>query len=108
MLKRIRDTHEGIATQLRQAVSAHGGVPVDNAGRWGGFENAVQGSRRFRDESPALKVLEEGEHMGIREYRDALAEPDVSRQVKDLIRSKLLPALMDQLFELQRRRFRSS
>ena len=108
VLQRIRDDHEESALELRRLVMEEGGEPSGGSGVWGGFARAVEGTAKVLGESPALKVLQEGEEHGLKLYRNALENPEVSSKLKDLIRDELMPQLNDHVMELQRRRDRAA
>ena len=108
VLQRIRDDHEESVLELRRIVMEEGGEPSTSSGVWGGFARAVEGTAKILGESPALKVLQEGEEHGLKVYRSALENPKVSSKLKDLIRDELMPQLNDHVMELQRRRDRAA
>lgn len=108
MLIRIRADHEETVRELRKLVMEAGGEPSQGSGPWGGFAKAVEGTATLLGETPALKVLQEGEEHGLKEYRDALDDPEVSPDLKALIRDELIPGLNDHIIELQRRRYRAA
>ena len=108
VLQRIRDDHEESVQELRRLVMQQGGEPSTGSGIWGGFARAVEGTATVLGESPALKVLQEGEEHGLKVYRSALENPKVPAQLKDLIREALMPQLNDHVMELQRRRDRAA
>ena len=105
-LDRIRSNHEDSARELSRLVSRAGADPATGSGLWGGFNQALKGTATLFGNSPALKVLQRGEVHSINDCENALANPDVSEEAKDLIRLKLLPSLSDHLIELQNRRNR--
>lgn len=108
VLQRIRDDHAESVQELRRLVIEEGGSPAAGSGIWGGFARAVEGTAKLLGESPALKVLQEGEEHGLKLYRNALENTQVSTRLKDLIRDELMPQLNDHIIELQRRRDRSA
>lgn len=108
VLQRIRDDHEESVLELRRIVMEEGGEPSSGSGIWGGFARAVEGTAKVFGESPALRVLQEGEEHGLKLYRQALQDPNVSGRLKDLIRDELMPQLNDHVMELQRRRDRAA
>jgi uncharacterized protein (TIGR02284 family) len=103
VLQRIRDDHEESVTELRRLVMEEGGEPSPGSGVWGGFTRALEGTAKMLGESPALKVLQEGEEHGLKLYRSALENPNVSSRLKDIIRDELMPQLNDHIIELERR-----
>lgn len=107
-LERIRADHSGNAGELRTFIIEAGGEPAIGSGLWGGFVQALEGAATLFGESPALRVLQQGEALGIAEYKQALEDPKVSEKAKDLIVRRLLPPLSDHLIDLQNRRERAS
>jgi hypothetical protein len=107
-LQRIRADHAKNAALLRMLVTDDGGEPSTGSGLWGDFVQAIEGAATLVGESPALRILQQGEALGITEYREALANPDVSENAKNLIRLELLPHLSDNLIDLQNRRDRAA
>src|SRR5262245_56665542 len=76
-LRRIHDEHRETANTLRQHVHQHGGKPDQGSGAWGAFAKAVEGAARLLGNKAALKALKEGEEHGIKEYEEALSDPDL-------------------------------
>jgi len=107
-LQLLAGDHEESVDQLSEFITDVGGEPAETSGLWGGFVKALAGSANLLGESPALKVLQEGEEHGIKEYQEALDDPDISDDSKDLIREELLPRLTDHVVELQRIRDRKA
>jgi len=103
-LERIRADHDDSAAELSKFVSACGCESSTGSGVWGGFVAAIEGAATLIGESPALSILQTGEKHGITEYENALDNPDVSSEAKQLIRAKLLPVLSNHLLELQQRK----
>lgn len=108
-LKLMRDDHEDNAAALRALVQ-DGGMEPATAGSaaWGGFSQAIRGTSKLVGESPALQILQQGEQHSIRLYEQALADPHVTEEVKELIREEMLPVLQGHLVELQFRRGRAA
>jgi uncharacterized protein (TIGR02284 family) len=90
-LRRIRDDHREAANTLRKHVHAHGGEPSTGSGWWGAWAKFVEGAAKVFGQAAALKALKEGEEHGIKEYREALDDDDVTEDCKALIRTQLLP-----------------
>jgi rubrerythrin len=104
ILSEIRNDHNTSCGLLRDHLRAMGATPSSDSGVWGGFAKAVEGTAKLLGSVPALKVLEEGEQHGIREYRDALEDTGVMEEIKSVIRASLLPPLEKHIATLQRLR----
>jgi hypothetical protein len=105
---RIRVNHLENAIMLRRMVSEDCADPCSGFDLWGGFVHAIRTTGSLIGESPALRILQQIEEQGIREYHRALSNTDVSREAKELIRQDLLPSLTSNVLELQGRRSRKS
>lgn len=106
VLRRVRSEHQDSAEQLREFVAENGGCPSLDSGMWDTFLPVLTGDAAVPGESFALQALEEGEELGMRDYQDALASPNVPERVKSAIRQQLLPRLSDHVSALQRLRNR--
>ena len=107
-LQRIRSDHAKNAAALRMLVTDEGGEPSAASGLWGDFVQAIEGVATLVGESPALRILQQGEALGITEYKEALDNPGLSERARELIRRELLPPLSDHLIDLQNRRDRAA
>ncbi len=103
-LEAIRADHQYSADELRRHLVDMGATPDEDSGAWGNFATALEGSAKLLGESPALAVLEQGEKHGISEYEEALANPRVMAEIKEVIRARLLPALDEHIATLSRLR----
>ena len=90
-LQRIRDEHSEAAAVLRERVRHFGGDPADGSGIWGTLAATLTGTAKLIGPATALGTLKQGEEYGIGQYESTLADPDVAREDKDLIRYRLLP-----------------
>ena len=90
-LRQIHVEHREAANTLRQHVHQHGGKPDQDSGAWGTFAKAVEGTAKLFGNSAALKALKEGEERGMKDYNDALQDPNLPEECKSLIRTRLLP-----------------
>ena len=90
-LRQIHVEHREAANTLRQHVHQHGGKPDQDSGSWGAFAKAVEGTAKVFGNAAALKALKEGEERGMKDYNDALQDPNLPEECKSLIRTKLLP-----------------
>jgi hypothetical protein len=82
-------SHQERAALLRQRILQLGGTPVETSGAWGAFANLIESGAAVLGDGLAIKALEEGEELGLREYRDeALA---LEGEAKVFVESSLLP-----------------
>jgi uncharacterized protein (TIGR02284 family) len=101
-----RDHSEAVAL-LRDQIRSAGGEPSQSSGPWGSFAKAVQGVAKLFGDDATLKALKEGEEHGLKDYEEAIQDPNVPTNVKRVIQEQLLPnqeqhvAVLDRLIEEQ-------
>lgn len=100
-LTRIRDEHTRTVGTLTSRVTSHGGTPVQGAGAWGVFANAVAGAAKLIGPQTALAALKQGELHGIEDYEKAVADPEVSTEARYLIRNELMPRCREHISSLE-------
>ncbi|MBK1832431.1 DUF2383 domain-containing protein [Roseibacillus ishigakijimensis] len=105
-LIQIRDGHRASVQTLTENVRSMGGQPDHDSGAWGTFANAVQSASALFGENAALTSLINGEEHGIHEYESALNSDDVMTECKAMIRSELLPRLLENKATLEQLRDR--
>jgi uncharacterized protein (TIGR02284 family) len=88
-LTRVRDEHTDAANQLAARVRALGGTPDASSGPWGDWAKLVTGTAAVISSDATLQALKAGENHGIREYEEALKNPNVDDTTKALIRERL-------------------
>jgi uncharacterized protein (TIGR02284 family) len=88
-LNAILSEHQQAASQLRAQIQQLGGTPVQDSGAWGTWSKIVMGTAKLLGDKAALKALKEGEESGLKEYQEALQDPDTSSEVKPVINSLL-------------------
>ena len=91
-LRRMAAEHANSVALLRKHIEEHGGVPDADSGVWGTWAQLLTGAAKLLGKNTAVKALKEGEEHGIKEYEEALEDPDFPDDCKTLIRSELLPA----------------
>lgn len=84
ILTRIRTDHEVTVSEPRRLVKEAGGEPSQRSGARGGFAKAVERTATLSGETPALRILQDGDEPGLKEYRDALEDPGVSPDLQNL------------------------
>ena len=93
VLESIRADHRDSVERLRAHIDDLGVQPDNSSGVWGQFAKAVEGFAKVFGETTTLMALEAGEVSGIDDYLCALSDPEVMDDIKDEIRSVLLPRL---------------
>ena len=88
-LRSLQRDHRDAADALWHHVEKHGGKPSEGSGAWGTFAQAVEGAAKLFGNAAALKALKEGEEHGLKEYEDALNDPDLPSDCKTLTQSLL-------------------
>jgi uncharacterized protein (TIGR02284 family) len=100
-LEGFRRDHIDSANRLRENVRDMGGEPSNDSGVWGTWAKAVEGTAKVLGDSAALKVLQEGEEHGRKEYEAALENDDVLPTCKEMIRVELLPRQLSHIARLR-------
>lgn len=101
-LTRIRDEHVSAVHALEERVRAMGGEPSANAGAWGALTSAVQTTANLLGAGSALEALKSGESAGRGDYEKTLEDIRVMPECRDLIRTRLLPPVLEHLATLER------
>ena len=99
-LHSIRMEHVDSVSVLEANVRGMGGTPEKEAGAWGTFANAIQGTANFLGEGSAIASLQSGEKTGKSGYEDALDDEKVMPACKEMIRATLLPRLNSHIASL--------
>lgn len=90
-LSSIRMDHVRAVDTLKRFVSTELRDDVKQAGPWGAFTKAFAGGASFFGDKAAIQALKVGEEHGIREYQVALEDQSIRPELKQVIRSELLP-----------------
>jgi len=101
-LQRLRDEHTESAAVLRERVRHFGGDPAEGSGIWGKVTAAITGTAKILGPAMALATLKQGEEYGIGQYENALCDPEIDSDDKDLIRHRLLPRANAHVADLDR------
>jgi uncharacterized protein (TIGR02284 family) len=88
-LHQLRTDHRDAADALWHHVEQHGGKPSEGSGPWGAFAKAVQATATIFGDAATLKSLKEGEEHGLKDYQDALQDPDLPADCQALLRGLL-------------------
>lgn len=87
----IRKNHMDAVATLKKFANAEIKKDAKDSGAWGEFAQAFTGTAKLVGNETAVKALRRGEEHGISEYKEALEDKKVSLELKEVIRTKLLP-----------------
>ena len=90
-LRQILEQHREAASILRQHVIQRGEEPSNSSGPWGSFAQLVTGTAKLFGTATTFRALKQGEEHGVSEYEEALADPNLDPECRDLIANTLLP-----------------
>jgi hypothetical protein len=92
-LMAIRDDHEKALSTMSKYVEGKPDLLKDteDAGPWGTFAKTWTKGRGLTGNEGALKALRQGEKHGIHEYEEALKDEKISKDLKEMIKTKFLP-----------------
>lgn len=92
-LQAIREGHQSNVTRLSKFVAGKPDLLEDteSAGAWGTFATTWTKGAKLMGNDAALKALQQGEEHGIREYKEALEDDSISKDLKAQIKSDMLP-----------------
>lgn len=97
-LRTMRSDHVMAVDTLKNFVETKVDSNVDSSGPWGAFTTAFAGGASLFGNKAAIKALKVGEEYGLNEYREALEDDAISKEVKDVIRTDLLPQQEQHIF----------
>jgi len=92
-LRYCEGSHRERVALLRQHIQARGGSPPRSSGAWGVFARAVEAAAALLGSRAALSALQEGEELGLTEYRSQTAVLD--RPSQQFVERYLLPAQIE-------------
>jgi hypothetical protein len=92
-LEAIRQDHQSNVDRLSKYVSGKKDLLEDteSAGAWGSFASAWTKGGKLMGNNTALKALQTGEEHGITEYKEALKDDSIDKNLKAQIQSDMLP-----------------
>lgn len=101
-LRAIESDHEEALTVLQERMTEiNAAAPVDS-GLWGEWANAVEGAAAAFGAKAAIKALKEGEEHGVKSYEKALRDQTLDDEIRQIIRSRILPKTKDHIAVLDR------
>jgi uncharacterized protein (TIGR02284 family) len=100
-LQRVLMEHRDSVSRLRALVRDEGGDPAEASGMWGYWAGMVTGLARLTGRGPTLQAMYQGEDHGRNEYESALKDDTVPAEVKEEVRTRLLPRQLEHLRTLQ-------
>jgi demethoxyubiquinone hydroxylase (CLK1/Coq7/Cat5 family) len=92
-LQAIREDHEKAVSVMSKYVAGKPSLLEDTqkSGPWGTFAKTWTKGRGLTGNKGALKALRQGEEHGINEYEEALEDKSIDPELKNQIRTELLP-----------------
>jgi rubrerythrin len=92
-LQMIRKDHEMAVTKLSKYVAGKKDLLEDttDAGAWGTFAKTWTKGASIMGNATAIKALSQGEQHGIDEYKEALEDKTLSPELKQAIKTEMLP-----------------
>lgn len=90
-LTSILRNHEKAVAVLKKYSSSDVLEDTKTAGAWGTFVEGYTGSAKIFGDKTAMRALRQGEEHGLDEYQEALNDKNISAELKQVIRSDLLP-----------------
>lgn len=92
-LQAIRNDHEKAVSHLSKYVAGKKELLEDteDAGPWGSFAKTWTKGASLMGNDAALTALRQGEEHGIREYKEALEDESISKELKQAIKTDMLP-----------------
>lgn len=90
-LSEIRQDHVRAVETLKKFAGPDVEGKTDSSGPWGTFTTAFAGGASFFGDKAAINALKVGEQHGLNEYKEALEDDGVRPEVKELIRTELIP-----------------
>jgi len=106
-LQVILTEHRAAVKSLADHVGKHGGTPESSSGAWGAWAKLVERTAQALGNTAALEALRQGEQHGIKEYERAMADDELEKDCRTLIKDQLLPQarahipVLDRLIDLQ-------
>jgi uncharacterized protein YbjQ (UPF0145 family) len=91
ILEKIRDDHKKAIERLQKYANAPVKEDSKTSGAWGTFAEAWTGGAKLFGDKAAVKALKQGEEHGIEEYNQLLNDEKVSADLKEIVRSELIP-----------------
>jgi hypothetical protein len=88
-LEACRASHQTRVMRLQQRIFTLGGTPATQSGPWGTMAKALEGGAAALGDKVAIKLLEEGEDHGLKDYRTDLEK--LGPDARALVTGELLP-----------------
>lgn len=102
-LEAIRNDHEKAISKLSHYVAGKPDLlkETEDAGPWGTFSKTWVKGRGLTGNEGALKALRQGEEHGVNEYEEALKDESLSNDLKQTIRTELLPKQREHIKQIK-------
>lgn len=90
-LQTIRNTHQDAADKLKVFVAQKEKKEVKDSGIWGDVTKTYEGGASLLGNKTAVKALSQGEEHGLKEFRTALKDEKLPREIRQMIETQLIP-----------------
>lgn len=100
-LKMIRADHVSAVEKLKSYATGDVKEDTKSSGVWGAFTTAYTAGAKLMGNEAALKVLNQGEEHGIKEYQEALEDDNIKPELKQTIRTQFLPKQQEHIKTLK-------
>ena len=98
----IYEHHKEAVSSLQAEIRQLGGTPAEDSGAWGTWAKIVLGGADLLGKEGVLKALQEGEKNGAGDYEEALRITGLPADIRNLIKTNLLPAQQAHIGTLDR------
>ncbi len=90
-LTAIKQDHVNAVATLKRYATKDVLEDTTSTGPWGTFTEAFTGAAKMMGNTTAVKALTQGEEHGVTEYKEALADDNITPDLKKVIKATLLP-----------------
>ncbi len=101
-LETFRNDHQRALATLQKYANQPVKDDAKSSGAWGTFAQAWTGGAKVFGEKTAVRALKAGEEHGLNEYEELLKEEKVSDELKEVIRTQLVPKQKDHINALNK------
>jgi rubrerythrin len=99
-LQAMRQDHVKAVETLKKYAPKEVKEDTKTSGPWGNFATAWTGTGKIFGDKAAVRALKTGVDHGVNEYQEALEDENITSELKDKIRTELLPRQKEQAKKL--------
>lgn len=101
-LETIRNNHQTAADKLSSYVAPAEKKEVKDAGMWGTIADTYTGGATLFGDKATVKALTQGEEHGMNEYKEALADNKLPKEIRQMIETQFIPTQKQNLQTLKK------